>query len=57
MTRKEKQRRLNAAGISHASGWIETTDLPAFAEMVARAESKVADVLGDATTVTGAGKH
>ena len=47
MTRKEKQRRLNAAFIYHVSGWIHATDLPAFYEIVARSEGKVADVLGE----------
>ena len=45
MNRQTKKRKLNAAGLSHASGWIETAGLPVFTDMVKRAEGKVADVL------------
>lgn len=45
MNRQTKKTKFNAAGLSHASGWVETADLPAFADMVKRAEGKVADVL------------
>jgi ClpP class serine protease len=36
--RKAMQRRLNAAGVVHASGWIEKTDAPEFCKMLQRAE-------------------
>ena len=36
--RKAMQRRLNAAGVIHAAGWIKKDDAQSFVEMLARAE-------------------
>lgn len=35
------QRRLNAAGVVHAAGWIHKDDAPLFCEMLQRAQQVV----------------
>lgn len=41
------QRKLNAAGIVHAAGWITKDDAPLFCEMLMRAEKIVKGVEDD----------
>lgn len=45
--RKARQRKLNAAGIVHAAGWIKRDDAEGFCQMLKRAEADVKGVEDD----------